>query len=195
MPFLFPALAPPPGLVAVGDWSAPVADDFKGQLRGRLRVVQGRFLDAANTVRETALYLELENVSDTVSAAIEIPFDLGAGPLRFEFKDARGAPLPPSQGGGSGGYPPVGPGPISIPYDSAVRLRANMIGYGGPVSNGLSVTTLGGTWVVKPGTVAYLSGTFTVVAPSGDAGFGKWQGTLKLPPVRLAIPKRPQTLR
>src|SRR4051794_40090659 len=77
--------------VAVGDWSEPV-----NGLRGRLVVGEGRVL-GNSTVRETVIYLELQNASDAAGDPLRVSFDPGY--LKCELRDAKDKLVPRTPGG------------------------------------------------------------------------------------------------
>ena len=85
---------------------------------------------------------------------------------------------------------------ITLPYDSKIRLRANMYGYGKPKGDGLQLTLRSGaSWTIQAGDTNdyYLSGTFTVSPPTNhvakdfEAARAEWSGTLELPKMKISV--------
>ncbi len=135
-------------ILAMSDWSKPVAATSGHALRARMIVAQGRSAGFGGPWPETQFYLEFQNVSS-------------GGPILFYFNppqqlhctllDANGNPPPPVGQGGSGGG--AGSAWITLPYDSTIRLRANMFGYGNKPGDGLQLTVRLGAqswWIQAP---------------------------------------------
>jgi hypothetical protein len=184
-------------IIAVSDWSKPVGTSNGQTLRGRMSIVQENSPAHAGPFPETELYLELQNVSGAAGAPMQIYFDPGNG-LHCELLDANGKPPPQAAGRGSGG----GPGAcwITLPYDSTIRLRANMYGYGKQKGDGLLLVLSPPAmqyWNIQAGdtNVYYMSGTFTVTPPTNhvakdiDAVRSQWSGILKLPKMKISVKK------
>ena len=173
-------------VIAMSNWSTPVSN-----LRVRMIVAHGRGVNFAGPWPETQFYLEFQNVS---GRDMEFFFDPWNG-LRSQLEDAKGKTV--STGGGGSGSG-AGASWIILPYDSTIRLRANMFGYGEKPGDGLNLTLYPPqAWRIKPGdTNAYfLSGTFTVTTPTNsrpkdlEADRVVWSGTLELPKMRILAPK------
>ena len=176
------------GLLATGAWSETVVDASNGgTLRGRLLVYDQKSDNAANHAR---VYLELQHV---FAGAWRLPFEVYfPNGLHFEMKDQRNEPIPKTL------VVMVGPRPssdwIPLPDDSTVRLRADDF-LSGPETapEGLEILVPGGCWIVPPKATNefFLSATYT---PSHDhpspRGYPVWQGTLKLPAVRIPVEKK-----
>jgi hypothetical protein len=169
--------------VAVGDWSEPV-----NGLRGRLVVGEGRVL-GNSTVRETVIYLELQNAFDAAGDPLRISFD--PGQLKGELRNAKGEPVPRTPGRGSGGRP--GACWLTLPYDSALRLRVNAFGFGRPKETGFLIPlTAGDAWLIPAGDANdyFFSGTFASDPPKDTEGTRPWAGTLTLPKAKISLKGR-----
>ena len=188
-------------VLALGDWSEPVANSYGLALRARLLICQEPCHRGAGGL-DTGLYVELEEHSDFVGGEVEVYCKLGGEPgkegLRCDLTDSKGRTPPFSQVHGGGGY--GGGAPVScwvtIPPYGGVRLRASVYGGGWLEDGGLGIwcTPTSGWWTIKGGdTNAYfLSGTFTVDPPTNHVAHdfrSVWAGTLKLPRMRLPVQK------
>ena len=178
---LFPIAANPredKTVLATGDWSEPL-----NGLRGRLVIAQGRAL-GASSVRESLVYVELENVSQTQSGVLAVHFDPGS--LKCDLLDAAAKSVPQTGTGGSGGRP--GAVWVSLPFDSVLRVRANPFGFGRP--DGLLIPLNNATWMIRAGDRnAYsLAGTLTVTPPLDHGRADAWTGVLTLAAVKLTAP-------
>jgi hypothetical protein len=172
-------------LIAAGDWSALVRDDQSEPfLRGRLLVydaVQGK--SGADHAR---IYLELQDVSTNGwYGPIEI-YCFGTN-LDFEMQDGRGQPIP-SMALLRWELEPA-PYWVTLPCDATVRIRADDATGGlDPKPNGLEINTANKCWVIPPNATNdfFLSASFTPLKdhPS-PLNYHIWQGTLKLPPVKI----------
>jgi hypothetical protein len=139
---LVPVLASAPAAVAsdektvlaTGDWSEAV-----NGVRGRLIVARGRAKGEAQ-VRESLVYVELENVGNTHSGQVSVHFDADA--LKCELTDSAGKAVSQAPVFGSGGRP--GKTWVTIPFDSSVRRRANPYGHG--IAEGLLILLNGAAW-------------------------------------------------
>jgi len=184
-------------IIAMSDWSKPVGT-FHGQtLRGRMLIAQEHSPAHAGPWPETEFYLELQNVSGAAGAPMQFYFDPGRG-LHCELLDANGRPPPPVGMGGSGGG--AGACWITLPYDSTIRLRANMYGYGLKPGDGLLLVLSPPTmqsWTIRASdtNVYFISGTFTVTTPTNhvakdfDDARTIWSGTLEFPKMKISVPK------
>jgi hypothetical protein len=149
--------------------------------------VQGRLIISAdepvNGTRIVALYLELRNVSD-IGNAIEIYFD-PSHTFQCQLLDANDKPV------ATAGLPAsiMVPHPfwLILPYDSSLRFRISVSGYGVPRNETALIPLECGDWVIKSGDVRdyELEVTFTVKPPKVDIDRRVWQGTLKLPRVKI----------
>ena len=178
-------------VLAVGEWSEPVTDKDH-VLRGRLVVYDDKVQSAANHAR---IYLELQHVfQGGCSNAIEIYFDIGDGAdgLRFELRDGLGQAIPKKTNYSIRGHLPD-PYWVTLPCDSTLRLRADNYNLGSQEKpDGLEIFVHDGLWLIQSNaaTECFLSASFT---PPKDypspLGYHVWQGTLKLPRVKIPIPK------
>jgi hypothetical protein len=184
-------------IIATSEWSKPVSTNYEQTLRCRMLIAQGHSPAHAGTAPETEVYLELQNVSGAAGAPMKIYFDPGRG-LRCEVLDANGKPPPLVGGGGSGGG--AGACWITLPYDSTIRLRANMFGYGRKEGDGLLIQMSPPNmqrWDIQASdaNVYFMSGTFTVTTPPNhiakdfDETRSIWSGTLELPKMKLPVSK------
>ena len=130
--------AAPPGdgkaVVGTGEGSEPA-----NGLRGRLVVARGRTL-GASAVRETLVYVELENASPTHPGVPAVYFDPGA--LKCDLLDAAGKSVPQTGTFGGGGR--SGAVWLALPFDPALRVRANPFGFGRP--DGLLIPLNDANW-------------------------------------------------
>ncbi len=163
--------------VATGEWSEVVDG-----LRGRLILARGEPRGATKT-RDTKVYVELENSGITNSGQRNVYFDPDA--LECELRDADGKAVRQTPGAGNGGRP--GKVWVTMPFDSALRLRANPFGFGSADADGLLVPLNNAAWFIKAGdTGEYaLTGTLTVEPPAGHGKADVWKGALKLPGIKL----------
>lgn len=183
-------------IVAISDWSKPVGTQYGATLRARMLIAQEHSPAHAGPWPETEFYLEFQNVTGAAGAPLQFYFDPAR--LRCEMLDANGKPPPPDGFGGSGGG--AGPSWITLPYDSTIRLRANMYGYGVKPEDGFLLVLMPTmqAWSIRPGNtnVYFLSGTFTVTTPTNrvtkdfDEARKIWSGTLALPKMKISVPKR-----
>ena len=185
-------------VVAISDWSKPVSATNGATLRARMIISQVHPPAQVGPQKETAFYLEFQNVTGVVGSPFKFYFDPGSA-LRCELLDADGKPSPPEGGAGSGGG--AGPCWITLPYDSTIRLRANMYGYGLKPEDGLMLVMSPPNmqrWTIRAGDhkTYFMSGTFTVTTPkihvAKDSEDARtiWSGTLELPKMKLTLPKQ-----
>jgi hypothetical protein len=176
-------------LLASGDWSEVVKDGDGYALRGRLLVY-----DEHTAPNHARIYMELQHVFKGPGwwdSPLEIYFKIsGSDVLHFEMRDEFGQPVPM--------YPVAIIGPVESPYwvalpcDSTVRLRADCCNMG-PSSkpDGLEIFMQDSScWLIRPDATNefYLSASFT---PPTDhpspLKYHVWQGTLKLPKVKIPV--------
>lgn len=183
-------------IIAISDWSKAVSTSYGQTLRGRLLIAQEHSPAHAGPWLETGVYLELQNISSAVGAPMQIYFDPGRG-LRCEVSDANGKAPPLAGGFGSGGG--AGACWISLPYDSTIRLRANMYGHGRKERDGLLIQMSPPNmqrWEIqaRDTNVYFMSGTFTVTVPANhvaknfDETRSIWSGSLELPKMKISVP-------
>ncbi|HET6408695.1 MAG TPA: hypothetical protein VFG14_12495 [Chthoniobacteraceae bacterium] len=184
-------------IVAMSEWSTPVASSDGQTLRGRMLIAQEHSLAHRVAWPETAFYLELQNVSGAVGAPMQIYFDPGRS-LQCEVLDSYGKPPPSVGGAGSGAG--INACWITLPHGSTIRLRANMYGYGRKPGDGFLIQMSPPSrqrWDIQSGdpNAYFMSGTLTVTAPldhvarNFDATRSIWTGTLELPKMNLLLPK------
>ena len=174
-------------LLAAGDWSAAVSDNDGSTLRGRLLVY-----DELTAPYHARIYIELQHVFKGPGwwdSPLEIYFDYNC--LNFAMRDKLDQPVP---------MEPVtirGPSPspvlVTLPCDSTMRLRADWYNLGPPSKrDGLEILVCVGCWLIKPNSTNdyFLSASFT---PPKDhpspLKYHVWQGTLKLPKVKIPVEK------
>src|SRR6185369_15334102 len=76
-------------IIAMSDWSQPVATMHGHSLRVRMIVAYGRGPAFAGPWDETQFYLEFQNVSGAIFSSTKFYFDPSSG-LRCVMKDANG---------------------------------------------------------------------------------------------------------
>jgi len=181
-------------IIAISDWSKPIGTYSGHSLRARMIVTYGRGAAFDGPWPETQFYLEFQNVSGAIVLPTQFYFDPSGG-LRCVLEDADGKTVS-TGGAGSGGG--AGASWIALPYDSDIRLRANMYGYGNKPGDGLNLTLYPPqAWQIRAGdtNAYYLSGTFTISTPKnfvpkeGDAARAVWSGTLELPKMKVWVGK------
>ena len=188
-------------LIATGDWSEEVESVMATTatrggdscwLRGRLVVYDDQSQTAGNHAR---VFLELQHVfHGEWGRPAEVYFDLGSNELHFDLRNAHDEPIP-TTGGKFGGADPS-PFWVTLPCESSVRLRADTYFRGHPWKpEGLEILVNGmSLWIIPPNATGdfFLSATFT---PPKDhpshLNYYVWQGTLKLPKVKIPVPKKP----
>ncbi len=193
--FVFVGLAgaaEPPKVIAIGDWSKPVADKDGYALRGRLVLCTKRVSDER---RDTIVYVELQDVCDFVGPGMNLFCDFAKADFRPEYKqglkcEMRGKDkklIEPT------GYPFSGGIPksewVKLPVDATIRLRATPFGINRPKALAIS-PELNKLWVINDGDPKeyFLSGTFTIdpeeqKLPKGAAHV--WRGTIDLPAMKI----------
>jgi hypothetical protein len=127
------------------------------------------------------VYLELRNVSD-VGNPIDIYYNTLRPILSCEVVGAEGDVVARTNGPASIMQPP--PFWLVLPYDSSLRFRVSVSGYGVPKDAGFMVQMPCGDWVLKPS--GYLQVVVTSTPVEGEEGRRAWHGTLALPKVRIA---------
>jgi hypothetical protein len=163
-------------ILAAGDWSAPVAGtQDAGTIRGAHHpVLRGRLLLCESPKNNSpALYLELQDCNE-VWGDIEVYCSGDNGGCRLEARDASGKSIE-WQPGPFGGRV-AGAHWITLPCDSTIRLRVSRWA----------------TFIYASAGDYSVSGTFSS-QPANDPNDRRpdvWQGTLKLPPLKI-IPKKP----
>ena len=167
-------------VVAASDWSEPVEG-----VRGRLVITLGRKLGGGK-VRETTIYLELQDVSESVGEPRDIYFDPSHERLKTQLLDADGKEVPQGGVGRSGGNP--GPCWLTLPHDSTLRLPVSPYGFGRDPAEGLLLPLTLNQWLVPVGKTYQLAATFTSQPPEGHDRKQVWKGTLTLPKMSVKAP-------
>ena len=165
--------------VSVGKWS-----DVVDGLRGRLHFSDGYKF---NGTRLATIYLELENVSDRGNP-MQFYFDEFTA-LDCELRNSAGKPAPSL--GGPMDYMSVGPHWMELPHGASLRLPVSINGHGVHRLAGTMIGLAHECWTFTPNTRAdfFLTGTFHPRAPQGQERENAWQGTLKLPKLRIPLPR------
>lgn len=183
---------PDAGVIGVGEWSEPVSDGDGYTLRGRLVVCDDRPASASGHAR---VYLELEHVfKGAWTSALEVYHDIQGTALNLELRDGHDQPVPRKPMAIRA--PSLPPTWVTLPCDATARLRADLCHLStNPKPDGLQVLTGSGNWIIPANAPAnaaaefYLSGTFTPPADHPSAlKYHVWQGTLKLPKVKIPPP-------
>jgi hypothetical protein len=179
-----------PNVLALGDWSESVDNGNGFKLRGRLLICEfPEHRGGAGT--DAALYVELQEYSDSVGAVGEVHWSPEA--LTCELTDRSGKTVPPSSEA-YGGPVPEGCW-IKLPSHSSMRLRVSPYAGGKLSDGGFGIwASVMDVWTLKPGDTKtyFLSGKFTV-KPAADykpVNFNwVWTGTLKLPKMEVSLRK------
>jgi hypothetical protein len=178
---------PDPAVTSVGEWSEPVSDSDGHTLRGRLVVCDDRPAGGSNHAR---VYLELEHaIKGGFTSPLEVYHDINTGgtALNLELRDGHDQPVPPNPV--SIRAPSLPACWVTLPCDATVRLRSDLYAYSlTPNPDGLLLMLGSGTWTIPTNATGefYLSGTFTPPADHPSAlKYHIWQGTLKLPKVKV----------
>ena len=164
-----------------GEWSEPT-----NGLRGRLLVAEGA--KDKYGVKWGFVYLELQNLSS--ADTVYVYYAVGKSPLKCELRDSDGKSVKNSLGAAGEGTPPACW--LTLPLDSTLRFLTGSSG-SAPDYPCLFVVSawVGGKWAI-PDTATndyYLSGTFSSVSPTNETRPHVWEGTLKLPAVRIPVKK------
>ena len=159
-----------------GEWSEPV-----GGVQGRLTITEDPEL---NGTKILAVYLELRNVSD-VGTPLEIYFDPHQS-TQCRLLDAKGQSLENATGLAASILTPF-PFWLTLPYDSSLRFRISVSGYGVSKDAGSLIPLLCGPWVIEPGAEGERALEVTLIgkAPKEEPDRRVWKGTLKLPKVKV----------
>jgi hypothetical protein len=176
----------------IGEWSDTIKDPTNlMSLRARLVISE----DADISGSRTALaYLEIQN-TNSVQNTVYIYHDPSSSlELSCELRDSSGKKVTRAVWAFDG-WLPEGCW-LALPYDSAIRLRPTPPEW--TATNGeLNISSGWNLWRIPHGDTNdyYLSGTLTLTTPkdgiSPPASTDKysppiiWQGTLKLPPVKI----------
>ncbi len=167
--------------ITTGEWS-----ETTNGLRGRLLFAEDKKI--AGT-RMGVIYLELQNSS--LGDTMHVYYDAKMSPFRCKLQDSVGK-TNPTQGADYDGFIPEACW-LALPYDSTLRFRVTLGGFGIPQNGGLFIAgCLEDCWVIPASAQNdyFLTGTLRVTAPKNETRPRVWEGTLKLPPVK--IPIKPQ---
>jgi hypothetical protein len=169
--------------VSAGDWSAPV-----NGLRGRLVLSEDK---PYNGTRIALVYLELQNVADNLG-----PLLLDYHSPHLDLIDADGKSV--EQSHTTEDVFGVGLPTLVLPFDSTLRFRISVTGYGLSHNAGLVLQLPSACWVIPQGSRAkrFLTGSLEVPALDKgnvkalqkdlDRGInGVWHGTIRLPKLKI----------
>jgi hypothetical protein len=165
---------------AMGEWSEPT-----NGLRGRLVFGEN---DKIVGTRMGVIYLELQNVS--LGDTMYVYYPAAKSPLRCELQDSAGKTVQRSGSPYSGGI--SAPCWLALPNDAPLRFRVTLGGFGIPQNGGLFIAgCIDDAWVIPASATDdyYLSATLNVTHPKDETRPRVWQGTLKLPPVKISAKK------
>ena len=156
-------------------WSEPV-----NGIQGRLLIRKGVEVNGTKMVH---VYLELRNILD-VATPIEVYFD-PVRSIRSQMVDAAGKSVAqyPSPADIESPLPFF----LALPFDSMLRFRISVSGYGVPRAAGTNIQLMGGNWLIRLDDKGeyFLEGTFVSQPTNPRPGQRVWQGTLKLPKVTI----------
>ena len=166
---------------SIGGWSEPT-----NGLRGRLLFAEAPKADKYGLLIGE-VYLELQNVS--AGDTMYVYYVASISPLHCQLRDFDGKSVESGPSPGSDGRP--SPCWLALPYDSTLRFNTRVGPAFAPAHPCLffCVGLEGGAWeILLTATNDYfLSGTFTISAPKNETRPRVWEGTLKLPPVRIPV--------
>jgi hypothetical protein len=194
-----------------GDWSPPVADNG-ATLRARLSVAEGYWQTNSDALPgmprrwvHEPVYLELEHVLTSGWAPPRaIYFDVVSG-LKFEVHDSSGKSIPSQQVVLGAKLP--NPYWVTLPCGATVKLRADLshIGLRTNLTNPVRILVGNANafhvveWEIPETSTAeyFLSCTFNAATNSATffgihpsaPDYPVWQGTLKVPQVRIPVRK------
>jgi len=179
-----------PSVLAVGAWSEPVKAANYMKLRGRLKICEYPDNRGLAPGMDVALYVELQEFSDSVGGIEKVYFDPQA--LKCELTDSAGKAVPRSGGEFSGAVP--GPVWIDLPSFCSMLVRVTPYHGGGRMPDGGFGLwgNIGDTWTLKADDAAtyYLSGKLTVNPPAdhkSDNPQWVWSGSLTLPKMAVSM--------
>ena len=160
-----------------------------GAWSGVVNGVQGRLIisedQPSNGTAIVAVYLELRHASD-IADPIEIYID-STHTFRCQLLDANDRPV------ATAGLPAsiLVPRPfwLTLPYDSSLRFRISVSGYGVPRNERALIPLECGDWIIKSGDTGdyKLEISLGVKPPKVDVNGRVWKGTLKLPKVKIPL--------
>lgn len=176
--------------ISIGAWSDMTNDPIHG-LNLRARLVYGEETGVAGPLAHI-VYLDLQDCNSSILNTMYVYYDprSSGSSLTCELRDASGRMLPNSAVAYDG--PVVNIGWLALPYDSILRINATLPGFGKTPD---LITAGWNCWILPRGETNdyYLSGTLNVTVPKGETRPPQdthptaleWQGTLKLPPVKI----------
>jgi hypothetical protein len=147
-------------------------------IQGRLLISKAERLNGSQLMD---VYLELRSASSSV----EIYYEFDRSVLSCKVVDAKGNPVGQAPSVASILYP--GPVWLVLPFDSSLRFRASVSGYGIPKDARAVIQMPCGIWALELGNGDYFLQAAMIARPRDeDRGHQAWHGTLSLP--RAAIP-------
>lgn len=172
-------------VTAIGAWSEPVRNRH-AELRGRIVIV------------DAFVFIDLQECSGVAGSCLEIEWN-PESTLKFELTNDNGVPVPACPGGYSG--PGLPHDWLKMPPDSMMRLRASPFNGGGRQKDGslLIMSPDFQTWAVRPTATneCFLAVTLSIPTPAAAVLTNQphidrhmldtWQGTLKLPKVKIPV--------
>jgi len=166
---------------AIGEWSQPT-----NGLRGRLLFAEASKADKYGLLIGE-VYLELQNVS--AGDTMYVYYVASKSPLHCQLHDFGGKTVESEPSPGSDGRP--SPCWLALPYDSTLRFDTRLGPAFAPAHPCLFICVglEGGAWEI-PLTATndyYLSGTFSSISTTNETRPRVWEGTLKLPPVKISV--------
>jgi hypothetical protein len=182
-----------PRIIAAGEWSKPVSDSRGYAIRGRLVLCEK---PRSDELRETPLYVELQDASESIGNDMLLYCDMGKHDFRPEYKGGLTCELKDEDDRAieSKSFPFGGGVPksqwVTLTVDGTVRLRATPFGI--RREKAISICPhLNVLWVINQDdpAVHYLNGTLTIDPPKGAEEASKgyvWRGTIALPPMKIA---------
>jgi hypothetical protein len=176
-------------ILSVGEWSAPVTDAI-WPLRGRL-LIYGPESEKEKQGTGLRVYLDLQHVPVPYGNKLSMGvFTEYSTAIFFEIRDGHGKPAEERVILAS--ERPPHPFSATLPPDSTLRLRVPCMG-ARIERDGLLIWG-GGTrgWLIRSGDIHdyYLSGTLSLPRTNqSDLDYHIWQGTLRLPKVRIPVKK------
>jgi len=159
----------------IGAWSDRV-DGIQG------RLIANRVSDFYGT-KMVNVYLELKNPG---AGPIEISF--GDDTLKSRVVDSTESQvIKPTEASMSVFFPP--PQRLILPYDSTLRFRVSVSGYGIPKEAGTAIQMIEGLLLFKSDQKQqfFFESSLTSKAKIVDTSVRQWEGTIKLP--KVLIPK------
>lgn len=161
-----------------GAWSEPA-----NGIQGRLFATED---PEFNGTKMVAIYLELRNVSH-VANPLEIYFE-PIKSIESRVLDGGDKPVAKYPSPASIGLTP--PFWLTLPFDSTLRFRVSVSGYGVPQNGGTNIQMMSGNWLMKADDERdyFLEAAFVSQPAKLDSGRRLrrvWQGTIKLPKVLI----------